>query len=66
MIITGADIDAPIAIKASGNAKVTVTGGSLTGKDAAVSAEGNASVTLIGTKATGPVKKTGLAKVSGP
>lgn len=66
VIITGADIDAPIAIKASGNAKVTVTGGSLTGKDAAVSAEGNASVTLIGTKVTGPVKKTGLAKVSGP
>lgn len=57
------EIDAPIAIQAGGSAKITIKGGSLTGKEAAIKALGNADVTLDGTQVTGKKEALGAAKI---
>jgi len=63
--LVGVNITAPIPIEASGNSKVTVTGGSINGSTNSVSASNNANVTLVGTKVTGKSKKAGGAVITG-
>jgi len=64
LFLVDVDIQAPVAIKAMGNAKVTVIGGRITGTKHSVDAGGNAKVTLKqGAKVKGPFKKQANAKV---
>ncbi len=63
--LVNCNITAPVGIDASGNAKITMTGGSLNGSTNSVSAQNNAKVTLVGTKVTGKSKKAGGAVISG-
>ncbi len=65
LTLTDVNISAPVAIEAGGNAKVTVTGGSITSSVNSVVASGNAKVDFVGTKVTGKAKTSGLAKVTG-
>ena len=65
LTLTGVNITAPVPIEASGNAKVTVTGGSIRGSTNSVVASSNAKVDFVGTKVTGKAKTSGLAKVTG-
>jgi hypothetical protein len=65
LLLTGVNITAPIAIDAEGNAKVTMTGGSITASTNSVVAGANAHVDLVGTKVSGKVKASGAAKVTG-
>jgi hypothetical protein len=61
----GCTITAPIGVSSDGNAKVTLTGGSLTGTTNAIKAEGISTVTVTGCTVKGKVSKEGLAKVIG-
>jgi hypothetical protein len=65
LTLTGVNITAPVAIDASGNAKVTVAGGSISGSTNSVVASANAKVDVVGAKVTGKAKTTGAAKVTG-
>lgn len=58
-------LTAPVGIEASGNAKVTVIGGSINAATKAISASANAQVNVSGATVTGKVEKKGLAKVTG-
>jgi len=60
------NITAPVGIEALSNAKVTVTGGSVTAKTAAAKALGNAQITFSGTQVTGKKEALGAAKITGP
>jgi len=61
------NIEAPKGIDATGNAHVTVKGGSVTSSDLAGYAMGNASITFEGTKVSGKTKTLGpAAKITGP
>ena len=66
LTLVDCDITAPTGIDASGNAKITVTGGSINGSSFAVKATGLAKVTLTGTKVTGKTQATSAAKITGP
>jgi hypothetical protein len=66
LTLVDCDITAATPIDATGNAQVTMTGGSLNGSSFAVKANGLAKVTLTGTKVTGKTKADGLAKITGP
>jgi hypothetical protein len=63
--LTGVTINAQVAIDASANAKVTVTGGSITGTTNSVVASAGAKVDVVGAKVTGKAKTSGAAKVTG-
>lgn len=64
--LVNVNITAPVAIDASGNAKVTMTGGSINASTSSVVAGGLAKVDLIGTKVTGGKSKAnGGAKITG-
>lgn len=65
LTLTDVNITAPVAIEAGGNAKVTVTGGSITSSVNSVVASSNAKVDFVGTKVTGKARTSGLAKVTG-
>jgi hypothetical protein len=65
LTMTGVSITAPVPIEASANAKVTVTGGSITGSTSSVVASANAHVDLVGTKVSGKAKASGAAKITG-
>ncbi len=58
-------ITAPIGISSDGNARVIVTGGSVTGTTNAIKAEGISQVTVTGATIKGKVSMEGLAKVIG-
>ena len=59
-------ITAPTGIDATGNANVTVQGGSITSTVLAVHAVGGAQVHLTGTKIGGKTQKLGSAVITGP
>lgn len=58
-------ITAPVVIDAAGNAKVTVTGGSLQGSTNSIVAGANAQVTVTGAKVTGKTKSSANGKITG-
>ena len=65
--LVNVNITAPIALSAGANAVITVTGGSITGKQFAAKALGNAKITFSGTKVTGKTQALGAgAKITGP
>ncbi|MCW5808497.1 MAG: hypothetical protein KIT31_39465 [Deltaproteobacteria bacterium] len=64
--LVGVDVSAATAVDATGNAQVTVEGGSLAGTKLAVHAVGNAKVKLSKTKVTGKTQKLGSAEIVGP
>ena len=59
-------ITAPTGISAIGNSKITVKGGSVTGKKVAAKALGGAEIVFEGTKVTGKKQALGKAKITGP
>src|SRR5512140_1194228 len=59
LTLVNVDVTAPLPIDASGNAKVTVTGGSLKGAPEAIVASANSSVTVSGTTVNGKTKSSG-------
>ena len=65
LALVNVKITAPVAVDASGNAKVTVTGGSLSGTTNAVVADGNAHVTVVGAAVSGKAKTSANGKVVG-
>jgi hypothetical protein len=64
LTLTRCEIDAGVAVRASGNASVTVENGTLHGSYAAVSASGRARVVLRNVAVEGPVKVSGDAHVA--
>ncbi len=65
--LVNVNITAPTALSAGANAKITVTGGSITGKQFAAKALGNAQITFSGTKVEGKTQALGAgAKITGP
>lgn len=63
--LVNVNLTAGVPISASGNANVTVTGGSLTGTQSSISASGNAHVAVTGAAVSGAVSRSGFAKVTG-
>ncbi|MBX3125650.1 MAG: hypothetical protein KF718_03000 [Polyangiaceae bacterium] len=59
-------ITAPVGIEAKGNAKVTVSGGTVAGSEAAAKAAGNAQITFSGTTVSGAKNATPPATITGP
>jgi hypothetical protein len=64
LTLTDCSIDADVAIRASGHARVKVVHGALQGRDAAIVASGSAVVELEATKTEGAIRKSGSAKVT--
>lgn len=60
------DVTAPTALDIEGNAHVIMTGGRLSGSDAAIDGRGNGTIDLTGTKLEGPTRKTQNVTVNGP
>jgi hypothetical protein len=65
LTLSGVNLTAGVGIDASANAKVIVTGGSITASANSVVASGNATVSCTGTKVSGKSKASGGAKVTG-
>ena len=65
LTLVNVDVAAPLPIEATGNAKVTVTGGSLKGAPDAIVAGANAQVTVAGATVTGKAKSSGNGKILG-
>ncbi len=65
VVLTDCTITAQKGITGGGNAQVTLTGGSLTGTEAAIDVGGNAHVDVAGTHVSGAVHAGGNAKVTG-
>ena len=65
LTLTGVSITAPVAIEAGANAKVIMTGGSVTASTNSVVASGSAKVDLVGTKVSGKSKASAAAKITG-
>jgi hypothetical protein len=65
LTLANVSITAPVAIEASANAKVRMTGGSISAATSSVVASGASKVDLVGTKVTGKAKTSGAAKVTG-
>jgi hypothetical protein len=66
LTIVNCNITADFPLKAAGNAKVTVKGGTLNGRQQSIQSWGNAVVTLEGTKVVGETATTGNGKIIGP
>lgn len=66
LTIHDAVIGAPIALKASANATITVHGGHLAGGESAIDASGNAKITMVGTVVEGRISSTKNVKITGP
>jgi hypothetical protein len=60
------NIKAPVALEATGNVKITVTGGSITGTEFAAKAMGQSEITFKGTKVSGKTNAMAPAKIVGP
>jgi len=65
LTLVNVKITAPVGIDAAANAKVTMTGGSITSSTNSVVAGAAAKVTLTGTNVTGKSKKSGAAVITG-
>lgn len=65
LTLTEVTVSGPVAIEASGNAKVTVVGGALTGTDRSIVASANARVSVSGATVTGDVDRRGRAEITG-
>ena len=65
LTLVGMNITAPVAIEASGNARVTIQGGAINGSTHSIVARGNAQVTNLGAVITGPAQRSGNAVVNG-
>jgi hypothetical protein len=65
LTLVNCNVTAPSVIDASGNAQVTIRGGSIHGTTAAITASGNAHVAVEGATVDGPVSKSGSAQVTG-
>jgi hypothetical protein len=65
LTLVDVDVSAPLPIDATGNAKVTVTGGSLKGAPEAIVAGANATVAVTGATVTGKTKASGNGKITG-
>ena len=65
LTLVGVDITSAVGIEASGNAKVTMTGGSIKATTNSVVAAGGAKVDCVGAAVTGKSKASGAAKVTG-
>jgi hypothetical protein len=65
VILTDCTVTAPIGIRATENAVVTVRGGRMTGKEHLVTASGNARIVFENVETQGQVSQTGSATVSG-
>ena len=65
LTLVNVKLTAPVGIEAAANAKVTMTGGSITASTNSVVASAAANVTLTGTQVTGKSKKSGAAKITG-
>lgn len=63
--VVSCDITAPVGFEAEGNAKITVTGGSVTSTENSAIASANAKVDFLGTTVKGPTKASGNGKVTG-
>jgi hypothetical protein len=63
--LTNVKITAPVGIDASGNAKVTIAGGSITSSSNSVVAANGATVVVSGAAVTGKSKKLNGAKIVG-
>lgn len=65
LTLVNVKLTAPVGIEASANAKVTMTGGSITASSNSVVASAAAKVTLTGTQVSGKSKKSGAAQIVG-
>jgi hypothetical protein len=65
LTLVDVDVTAQLPIDATGNAKVTVTGGRLKGAPDAIVAGANASVSVAGTTISGKARASGNGKISG-
>ena len=65
LTLVNVKLTAPVGIEAAANAKVTMTGGSITASTNSVVTSAAANVTLTGTQVTGKSKKSGAAKITG-
>jgi len=65
LTLVNVDVTAPLPIDASGNAKITMTGGSLKGTPEAIVASANATVTVAGATVNGKTKASGNGKIVG-
>ena len=61
--LANVSIDAPTAIRATGNAHITVEGGRIAGREAALEVSGRAVVRLVDTEIEGPVEVSGEGAV---
>ncbi len=66
LTMTNMIISAPVGIEASGNARVTVSGGAVTGSEAAAKASGLAKITFSGTTVSGKKDAKKPATITGP
>jgi hypothetical protein len=65
LTLVDCNLAGPVVIDASGNAAVTLRGGSVIGAESSIVASGNALVTVEGTAITGPVSRSANATVTG-
>ena len=65
LTLVNVNVSAPVAIDASGNAKVTVTGGSIKGTTSSIVASGNAQVIVSGAKVDGKTQASANGKIVG-
>ncbi len=63
--LVGVDVHGPIGIEATGNATVSMTGGTIDAETDAVTTSTSARVNLVGTHFTGPARSTGSAILVG-
>jgi len=63
--LDGANIEAKVGIRASGNAHVTIIGGSIHGATNALSAEDNGTIDVKGATIVGPTRTTANGQIHG-
>jgi hypothetical protein len=66
LTLSNVKVTAPVGIEASGNAVVTVKGGSVTGSTAAAKVSGNGRIVFSGTSVSGKKDITAPGKITGP
>lgn len=65
LTLDNVNITSPTGIESSGNAQVTMTGGSITASGTAIDAQALSKVKVSGATVKGKVKQAGLAKIDG-
>lgn len=66
LTVIDSDIEAPTALHGKGNARITVQGGRLAGRDHAILADNNAQVAISGAQIDGKTTKKAGGKIDGP